>query len=134
MISFNHFSVAFGQLVFYDLDAGFTNAPHGWRYMVAFGEILPSSSPFCFPGAQPGSSKQLMAHNKVDEATAVMKRAYPNTPPEHVKSKIDMLVWNVEVESSVMADKPLWWQLKQLHCVPSNLRALICACTVMTNK
>jgi hypothetical protein len=33
-----------------------------------------------------------------------------------------------------VANKSLWWQFKQLHCVPSNLRALISACTVMASK
>ncbi|KIL94307.1 hypothetical protein FAVG1_02870 [Fusarium avenaceum] len=130
MIAFDNLSVTLGQLVSYGLGAAFTDVPHGWRYMIAIGGIPPIILAFLLPGC-PESPRQLIAHGKRDEAEKCLRRVYPAATEEQLKSKLDHLVWTIEVESSVVAGKSLWWQFKQLHCVPSNLRALVTACTVM---
>ncbi|KAF5577457.1 myo-inositol transporter [Fusarium pseudoanthophilum] len=112
MIAFDNLSVTLGQLVSYGLGAALTDVPHGWRYMIAIGGIPPIILAALLPRC-PESPRQLIAHGKRDEAEQCLRRVYP------------------AVESSVVANKSLWWQFKQLHCVPSNLRALISACIVM---
>ncbi|KAI8718190.1 MFS domain-containing protein [Fusarium sp. LHS14.1] len=130
MIAFDNLSVTLGQLVSYGLGAAFTDVPHGWRYMVAVGGIPPIILAALLPRC-PESPRQLIAHGKRDEAERCLRQVYPDATEEQMKAKVDRLVWTVEVESQIVSDKSLWWQFKQLHCVPSNLRALICACTVM---
>ncbi|KAF4963381.1 hypothetical protein FSARC_8599 [Fusarium sarcochroum] len=130
MIAFDNLSVTLGQLVSYGLGAAFTDVPHGWRYMIAIGGVPPIILAALLPGC-PESPRQLIAHKKIDEAKACLRRVYPEASEDQLKSKVDRLVWTVEVESQVVANKSLWWQFKQLHCVPSNLRALVAACTVM---
>ncbi|RSL62272.1 hypothetical protein CEP53_004817 [Fusarium sp. AF-6] len=130
MIAFDNLSVTLGQLVSYGLGAAFTDVPHGWRYMVAVGGVPPIILAALLPRC-PESPRQLIAHEKRDEAEKCLRQVYPDATDEQMKAKIDRLVWTVEVESQVVSDKSLWWQFKQLHCVPSNLRALISACTVM---
>ncbi|KAH7249602.1 hypothetical protein FSOLCH5_015136 [Fusarium solani] len=130
MIAFDNLSVTLGQLVSYGLGAAFTDVPHGWRYMVAVGGVPPIILAALLPRC-PESPRQLIAHGKRDEAEKCLRQVYPDATEEQMKAKVDRLVWTVEVESQVVSDKSLWWQFKQLHCVPSNLRALISACTVM---
>ncbi|KAF5678639.1 myo-inositol transporter [Fusarium circinatum] len=130
MIAFDNLSVTLGQLVSYGLGAALTDVPHGWRYMVAIGGIPPIILAALLPQC-PESPRQLIAHGKRDEAEKCLRRVYPAATEEQLRSKLERLVWTVKVESSVVAGKSLWWQFKQLHCVPSNLRALVCACTVM---
>ncbi|KAJ4202328.1 hypothetical protein NW767_006287 [Fusarium falciforme] len=130
MIAFDNLSVTLGQLVSYGLGAAFTDVPHGWRYMVAVGGVPPIILAALLPRC-PESPRQLIAHGKRDEAEKCLRQVYPDATDEQMKAKVDRLVWTVEVESQVVSDKSLWWQFKQLHCVPSNLRALISACTVM---
>ncbi|RSL91328.1 hypothetical protein CEP51_000268 [Fusarium floridanum] len=130
MIAFDNLSVTLGQLVSYGLGAAFTDVPHGWRYMVAVGGVPPIILAALLPRC-PESPRQLIAHGKRDEAEKCLRQVYPDATDAQMKAKVDRLVWTVEVESQVVSDKSLWWQFKQLHCVPSNLRALITACTVM---
>ncbi|KAK7432226.1 hypothetical protein QQZ08_001171 [Neonectria magnoliae] len=130
MIAFDNFSVAFGQLVSYALGAALTDAAHGWRWMVAIGGVPPIILACLLPQC-PESPRQLIAHGKIDEARIVIARVYSSATEEQLKSKMDRLIYTIEIESQVVASKSLWWQFKQLHCVPSNLRALTVACAVM---
>ncbi|KAH7353860.1 myo-inositol transporter [Plectosphaerella cucumerina] len=130
MIAFDNLSVTFGQLASYALGAGFTELPHGWRYLVAIGGIPPiilaCLMPFC-----PESPRQLISHGSLESAKEVLARVYPNATPEQVELKLREIEISVEIESAVVQSKSLWFRFKQLHVKPSNLRALICACAVM---
>lgn len=132
MIAFDNMSVTLGQLASYALGAGFTEVSHGWRYMVAIGGIplivLGLLMPKC-----PESPRQLIAHGKVEEATRVIARVYPKASDAQVEAKVNHILWTFQREAQAVADKTLWWQFKQLHVVPSNFRALVCACTVMAS-
>ena len=131
MIAFDNMSVTLGQLVSYGLGAAFTDVSHGWRFMVAVGGIPPillaALLPFC-----PESPRQLIAHGKFDESKQVIARVSPNATPEQVVAKADHIRQTISAMSAT--EKSLWWQFKQLHCIPSNLRALVAACTVMASK
>jgi MFS family permease len=132
MIAFDNLSVTFGQLASYALGAGFTELPHGWRYLVAIGGIPPiilaCLMPFC-----PESPRQLISHGSLESAKEVLARVYPNATPEQVELKLREIEISVEIESAVVQSKSLWFRFKQLHVKPSNLRALICACAVMAS-
>lgn len=133
MIAFDNMSVTLGQLVSYALGAAFTDVPHGWRYMVTIGGIPPIILALLLPWC-PESPRQLFSHGKIEEGTKVIARVYPHAMEAQVKAKVDHILWTIQAEEEITADKSLWWQFKQLHCVPSNLRALVCACAVMASK
>lgn len=133
MIALDNLSVTLGQLISYALGAAFTEVPHGWRYMVAAGGVPPIILAFLLPRC-PESPRQLLAHDKVAEATECIARIYPEATEDQVRSKVEYMAWTIQVESQAVGDKSLWWQFKQLHCVGSNLRALITACAVMASK
>ena len=133
MIAFDNMSVTLGQLVSYALGAGFTEVSHGWRYMVAVGGVPPIILFLLLPWC-PESPRQLISHGKIDEARKVIARVYPEATEEQLRAKANSILWAVEQESQLVSSKSLWWQYKQLHCVPANLRALVTACTVMASK
>lgn len=133
MIALDNMSVTLGQLVSYALGAGFSEVSHGWRYMIAVGGVPPiilaALLPLC-----PESPRQLVSSGKLQEAERVIAQVYPDATPEQLQAKARHIEWTVEVESHLIKDKSLWFRFKQLHCVPSNLRALVCACAVMASK
>ena len=64
----------------------------------------------------------------------MIAKVYPHATPEQVDGKAMHIQTVIQDEAHAMADKSVWWQFKQLHCVPSNLRALISACTIMASE
>lgn len=130
MIALDNVSITFGQMISYGLGAGLADVPNGWRYMVAVGGVPPIILTLLLPTC-PESPRQLLSHDKVEEATLVVRKVFPHATDEQVLSKVENIRWTVHQEKYSMTDKTLWWQFKQLHSVPENLRALICACAVM---
>ncbi|KAF4916830.1 Myo-inositol transporter 1 [Colletotrichum viniferum] len=129
MIAFDNMSVTLGQLISYALGAGFTEVAHGWRYMFAVGGLPPIALALLLPWC-PESPRQLISHGKIEEATRVIIRVYPHATEEQVQAKMGHMTWAVEVEAQATSTS-LWHRFKELHTVPSNLRALICACAIM---
>ncbi|KAF6826845.1 myo-inositol transporter [Colletotrichum plurivorum] len=129
MIAFDNMSVTLGQLISYALGAGFTEVPHGWRYMVAVGGLPPIALGLLLPMC-PESPRQLISHGKIEEATRVIRRVYPHATEEQVQAKMGHMTWAVEVEAQATSSS-LWHRFKELHVVPSNFRALVCACAIM---
>ncbi|KAH6663314.1 general substrate transporter [Plectosphaerella plurivora] len=130
MIAFDNLSVTFGQLASYALGAGFTELPHGWRYLVAIGGIPPIILACLLPMC-PESPRQLISHGNLEMAKTVLARVYPHATQDQVQAKLREIEISVEIESAVVQSKSLWFRFKQLHVVPSNFRALMCACIVM---
>ncbi|KAE9372467.1 general substrate transporter [Stipitochalara longipes BDJ] len=130
LIVFDNLCVAGGQFIAYALGAGFTEVSEGWRYMVGIGAvpaiILGLLLPLC-----PESPRHLISHRKVEEAKVVLQKVFPNATPELVEGKVRAIQRSLEVTTTILADKTLWWQFKQLVMVPANRRALITACMVM---
>merc|ERR1712036_177439 len=102
----------------------------GWRYMVGLGAlpaiVLAAVLPLC-----PESPRHLVSHKKVDEAKKVLHQIFPQATPQMVESKIKFIQFSLEVSTGVLSDRSIWWQLKQLFCIPANARALFTACAVM---
>ena len=130
MIGLDNMSITGGQLISYGIGAALAKVPHGWRAMVALGAlpgiILCCLLPFC-----PESPRQLIYHDKHDEAAVVIQRIFPQGTPEQVQQKVRHIAGHVAEAKAVKEGKGNIWLLKQLYVVPGNLRALIAACGLM---
>ncbi|EKG19701.1 Sugar/inositol transporter [Macrophomina phaseolina MS6] len=130
MIGLNNMSITGGQVISYGIGAAFANVPHGWRYMVGLGGVpsivLACLLPFC-----PESPRQLVFHGKLDEAERVVARIYKHATPQQVADKVRLIARSVEEAKEITEGKSTWYLVKKLHTVPSNFRALVCACGLM---
>lgn len=133
MIAFNNVCVTFGQLVSYSFGAAFTDVRHGWRFLVAVGGIPPilltCLLPFC-----PESPRHLIYHSNLDAGKRALAQIYPNATPEQVAARALRMQESIQGQRHILEGMSLWSKLKQLHCIRSNLYALICACTVMAGE
>jgi SP family myo-inositol transporter-like MFS transporter 13 len=123
-------SITGGQVISYGLGAAFAHVPNGWRYMVGLGAVpalvLAALLPFC-----PESPRQLAYHGRIAEAEVVIAKIYKGATPEQVRTKVALIVKACEESKELNENESRWSKIKQLHTVPSNLRALICACGLM---
>lgn len=130
MIGLDNMSITGGQLISYGIGAALAKTNHGWRAMVALGAvpalILCCLLPFC-----PESPRQLIYHDKPEEAAKVIKLIFPSGTEEQVQQKVLHITGHVRYARSLHEGKGMKWMLKQLYTVPSNLRALIAACGLM---
>lgn len=130
MVGLDNMSITGGQLVSYGIGAAFAQVNHGWRWMAGLGAVpaivLCCLLPFC-----PESPRQLIYHNKHEEASRVIALIFPNGTEQQVRDKVQHITYHVEQAKSYSADKSIWWQIKQLYVVPGNLRAMIAACGLM---
>ena len=88
--------------------------------------ILGCLLPFC-----PESPRQLIFHNKPEEAEKVIRRIFPNGTDEDVENKIKHITYYVEEAKNLNRGKSGWWVLKQLYVIPANFHALVSACGLM---
>ncbi|KAH8819366.1 general substrate transporter [Xylogone sp. PMI_703] len=130
MIGLDNMSITGGQLISYGIGAALASVDHGWRAMVALGAvpaiILCCLLPFC-----PESPRQLIYHDKPEEAAVVIRRIFPQGTDEQVQQKVLHITGHVRAARSLREEKGRKWMLKQLYVVPGNLRALIAACGLM---
>ncbi|KAK6068333.1 Myo-inositol transporter 1-like protein 3 [Seiridium cupressi] len=130
IFALGNMSVTFGELISYALGAALTGPAHGWRWMVVIGVVPPIVLFFML--LYPESPRSLIAHGKRDEAPRVIARVFPHATEAQVTARVDHIEHEIQVENNALAGKSLACQFKQLHCVPSNLRALISTCAIMT--
>ncbi|KAJ3579576.1 hypothetical protein NPX13_g986 [Xylaria arbuscula] len=133
MVALNNVSVTFGQLISYVLGAGFVHVIHGWRFIVAIGGLPPILLVVLLIGC-PESPRLLLMHKKVDEAKKSLVSLYPYATEDQVQAKVDLLTYAIEEEAQVVGNRTLWMQLKELHTVPANFRALFVACFIMATS
>ncbi|KAJ5223039.1 uncharacterized protein N7469_009279 [Penicillium citrinum] len=123
-----YLSITTGQLVSYGIGAAFESVSQGWRYMAVVGAvpaiILCCLLPFC-----PESPRQLVYHNKRDEAAIIISRIFPDANDLQVQQKLQHI--SIHVETNRNLNTSLWWQIKQLHVVGANFRAMFAACGLM---
>lgn len=130
MIGLDNMSITLGQLISYALGAGLTHVGSGWRWMIAIGAVPAVLLAFLMPMC-PDSPRQLLAHDKKDQARAALSTIFPDATDEQLTNKIALIEFGLQEVAEVVGDKSLVWQIKQLFVVPSNLRALISACVIM---
>ncbi|KAI0534274.1 general substrate transporter [Xylaria digitata] len=130
MIGLDNMSITGGQLVSYGIGAAFAYVKGGWRYMVGGGAIpaivLAILLVFC-----PESPRQLIYHNKPEEAAKVIRKIYPNGTDQQVADKIKHITYHVDLAKAAHEGKSRLWVIKQLYVVPANFRALVSACGLM---
>lgn len=130
LIGLNNMSITGGQVISYGIGAAFAHVPHGWRYMVGLGGvpsiILACCLPFC-----PESPRQLVWHGKMEQAEKVIRKIYKGASDEQVRNKLALIHHACEEAKELNYSQTRWSKIKQLHTVPRNLRALICACGLM---
>ncbi|KAL3423509.1 myo-inositol transporter [Phlyctema vagabunda] len=130
MIGLDNMSITGGQLISYGVGAGLAHVSKGWRTMVGLGAvpaiILACLLPFC-----PESPRQLIFHDKHEEAARVIQRIFPRGTPEQVQQKVRHITIHVQMAQALKQGKSDWWLLKQLFVIPANLRATIAACGLM---
>ena len=98
--------------------------------MVGLGAV-PAIILCCLLPLCPESPRQLIYHNKPEQAAKVIARIFPNGTPEQVQQKVQHITLHVEQANAMSLGKPRGWGIKQLYVVPANLRALIAACGLM---
>ncbi|KFZ24403.1 hypothetical protein V502_01121 [Pseudogymnoascus sp. VKM F-4520 (FW-2644)] len=130
MIAFDNMSVTLGQLVSYAFGAGFTEVNHGWRYMVGLGAI-PALILAALLHLCPESPRQLLAHGHGENAASVLRQTYPNATEQQLSAKINLIQNSINEMRAATAGRGMGWVFKQLFCVGTNRRPLICACVVM---
>lgn len=130
LIGLNNMSITGGQVISYGIGAAFAHVPNGWRYMVGLGAlpaiVLAALLPFC-----PESPRQLAYHGRLAEAEIVIAKIYKGATLEQVRTKVALISKACEESKELNENESRWSKIKQLHTVPSNFRALVCACGLM---
>ena len=129
MIGLDNMSITGGQLISYGIGAGFAPVSHGWRGMVALGAV-PAIILICLLPLCPESPRQLIYHNKPEEAARVIQRIFPNGTPEQVRQKVQHVSLHVQQAKDLYQGHGTFWIIKQLY-IPGNIHALIAACGLM---
>ncbi|KAI5781527.1 myo-inositol transporter [Geopyxis carbonaria] len=131
MITVDSMAITGGQVIAYAIGAGFETIPHGWRWMVGLGGV-PSIALLCMLPFCPESPRQLVSHNKRDEAARVLHLIYPEATVAQVNDKIELIDRGIKEVEEITQGMSLMKSIKQLYTVGANFRALFVACFVMT--
>ncbi|KAB8228945.1 uncharacterized protein BDW43DRAFT_322490 [Aspergillus alliaceus] len=130
LIGLNNMSITGGQVISYAIGAAFANVNHGWRFMVGLGalpaRILAALMPFC-----PESPRHLVYNNRKEETEAVLRRINGHPSDNQLASILASISAACDEAREINEGATRWTKIKQLHSVPSNLRALISACGLM---
>ncbi|KAL2830534.1 general substrate transporter [Aspergillus cavernicola] len=130
LIGLNNVSITGGQVIAYAIGAAFASVPHGWRYMVGLGGLPPiimvCMLPFC-----PESPRHLVYKGRLEEARSVLQKIYHGATDVQIGAVLASIHAGCEEARAISGDEGGWSKIVQLHTVPSNFRALLCACGLM---
>ncbi|CCH42839.1 Myo-inositol transporter 1 [Wickerhamomyces ciferrii] len=118
------------QVIAYLIDFAFQNVKGGWRYMVgaaAIPAMLFGISVYMIPD----TPRFLIEKDRYEEATAVIRKIYPNATEAQVKDKVSLISSSFHFESESVGQYTVWQRLKLLYTNKFNLKALIVACGLM---
>lgn len=130
MISVDMICLGTGSVLAYAVDAIFAHVAHGWRYMVGLGAV-PSIILGIFLFWCPESPRQLMYHNKREECVKVLRKIYSNATETQIVEKVATIEFGVSQAKALDEEQSVRKSLRELFCVPANLRAGIAACGLM---
>lgn len=123
-------SITGGQVIAYAIGAAFGGVSHGWRYMVGLGAVpalvLAVLLPFC-----PESPRYLIYNGREEEARPILQRIYKGAMEDQIGSLMLSIRVACDQAREINQGGKGFQKIKQLHMVPSNLRALISACGLM---
>jgi SP family myo-inositol transporter-like MFS transporter 13 len=133
-VAFNNCSVTAGQFIASAIGAGFAQVggekSQAWRATVGIGAapaiILAGLLTLC-----PESPRQLVAHGKVDQASAVLMRIYPTSSEEQRRAKIRSIEMSIQEATQTMAAESIFKSLARIFRTPATFRAVLTACTIM---
>ncbi|KAL5343541.1 general substrate transporter [Aspergillus crustosus] len=130
LIGLNNVSITGGQVISYAIGAAFANVPHGWRYMVGLGGLPPiimvCLMPFC-----PESPRHLVYNGRVEEARSVLCKIYRGATDIQIDAVLASVQAGCEEARAISGNESGWSKIVRMHTVPSNFRALLCACGLM---
>lgn len=130
LIGLNNMSITGGQVIAYAIGAAFASVTNGWRYMVGLGAVpaivLGVLLPFC-----PESPRHLVYQGHFEEARPILLRIYKGASEDQIQSVLDSIRLACDQAREINECGSRFWKIKQLHVVPSNLRALVSACGLM---
>lgn len=130
LIGLNNMSITGGQVISYAIGAAFGGVSHGWRYMVGLGAVpaivLACLLPFC-----PESPRYLVYNEREEEARPILERIYKGAAHDQIDSVLLSIKLACNQAREINNSGKGFQKIKQLHMIPSNLRALISACGLM---
>jgi SP family myo-inositol transporter-like MFS transporter 13 len=130
LIGLNNMSITGGQVISYAIGAAFASVPNGWRYMVGLGAVpaivLGVLMPFC-----PESPRHLAYNGRNAEARLVLRKIYRKATEDQIDAVLISICSACDQAREINESGSRFSKIKQLHTVPSNLRALISACGLM---
>ena len=131
MIAFNNMSVTFGQFFASAIGAGMAQIKgEAWRATVGIGAV-PAVLLAVLLWWCPESPRQLVAHNKTDEASKVLTRIYPTSTEEQRRAKIASIEMSIHEATHTMVDDSIWKTLARIFTTAATFRAVAVACIVM---
>lgn len=131
MIAFNNMSVTFGQLIASAIGAGLAEVEgEGWRGTVGIG-AFPAITLAIMLLWCPESPRQLVAHDEIERADAVLTRIYPTSTSTQRAAKIKSIQLSIHEATGNAAQESLWTVFKRILTTPPTGRAVLTACVVM---
>lgn len=116
-----------GQLIAYGCGAGLNHVNNGWRILVGL-SLIPTCLQFGLFLFLPDTPRYYVMKGEYELAKQVLRKSYIDTTDEIIDQKINELI---ELNHSIPGKNKavqVWNTIKELHTVPSNLRALVIAC------
>lgn len=129
LIVLNVLAITFGQLIAYAIGAGLTKVENGWRIIVGL-SLVPAVAQMCLFVFMPETPRYLVRSNRSDKARQVLNRIYFGATDTELNEKIAELViyTRIELHEGLPWYNRLIVNLKALHFVPANFRALVITC------
>lgn len=130
MITIDSICITGSQMLSYIIDFAFQKVPGGWRYMVGAAcipSIFLGVAIYCIPD----TPRYLIQKERIEEATAVIRKIYPNATELQVNNKVKLIDSTFHFERQSIGEYTIWQRLKMLYTNPLNLKALIVACGLM---
>jgi SP family myo-inositol transporter-like MFS transporter 13 len=131
MVTINSMFITGGQVIAYGIGAAFAHVSQGWRYMFAIGAI-PSLLLVALLPLLPETPRQLLYHDKHDDAFEVLRQIYPTRTVAEIRVTASRIEAGVRRSATFDQGIPrLKWALHQLYHHPAHFRSLFSACGVM---
>nr|SIP56040.1 putative Sugar Porter [Yarrowia galli] len=128
LVVLNVLAITGGQLVAYGIGAGMAHVHQGWRILVGL-SMVPAFVQMVIFVFMPETPRYLVRKNKIAEAKKVLAKTYATTDDRLLERKLhELMLHNAYKESGLSTMGRAKNTMKELYCVPSNLRALIIAC------